>query len=91
MVHQYNKLGIGRLELISEDPSKPLLVLRLHFSPWALTCLEHEKPKEPVCCEAAGSMAGGAGFVYPGIEIVETKCMAQGYPYCEFVAEIPKK
>lgn len=91
LVYQYNKLGIGRLELISEDPSKPLLVFRLYFSPFALTYLEHERPNKPVCYEAAGSMAGGAGFVYPEIEIVETKCLAKGDPYCEFIATIPKR
>jgi predicted hydrocarbon binding protein len=91
LTYQYNKLGIGRLELVAEDPSKPLIVLRLYFSPIALTYLEHEKAKEPVCYEFAGTMAGGAEFIYPGIEIVETKCLAKGDPYCEFVATIPKK
>jgi predicted hydrocarbon binding protein len=91
LLDQFNKLGIGRLELISRDPSEPRFVFRLHFSPEALTYLEHERPNKPVCYEAAGCMAGGAGFIYPDIEIVETKCLAKGDPYCEFVATIPKK
>lgn len=91
LVYQYNKLGLGHLEIIKEDPSKPLIILRVHFSPIALTYLEHENAKEPVCYELAGSMAGGAGFIYPCMEIVETKCLAKGDPYCEFVATIPKK
>lgn len=91
LVSQYNTLGVGRLELIREDSSKPSLVFRLRFSPIALAYLEHEKAKEPVCYEAAGSMAGGLEFIYPGIEIVETKCLAKGDPYCEFVATIPRK
>jgi predicted hydrocarbon binding protein len=91
LLYQYNKLGIGRLELITEDSSKSLMVLRLHFSPEALTYLEHEKSKEPVCYEALGNIMGGAEFIYPGISGVETKCLAKGDPYCEFLFRIPKK
>lgn len=91
LVYQYNKLGLGILELVKEDPSKPLIILRVRFSPVAQTYLEHEKSKDTVCAELAGSVAGGAGFVYPGIEAVETKCMAKGDRYCEFVLELPKR
>jgi predicted hydrocarbon binding protein len=91
LLYQWNKLGIGRLEIVSHDHSKLKFVLRLHFSPEALTYLEHEKSKEPVCYEALGNMMGGAELIYPGIEGTETKCLAKGDPYCEFVFQMPKK
>lgn len=91
LLYQWNKLGIGRLELILEDHSKPQFVFRLHFSPEALAYLEHEKAKEQVCYNILGNIMGAADFIYPGIEGVETKCLAKGDPYCEFVFQIPKK
>ena len=91
LVYQFNKLGVGRLELISEDSSQSRFVFRLYFSPTALTYLEHEKAKEPVCYDMAGCLAGAAELIYPGIEAVETKCLAKGDPYCEFIMQIPKK
>lgn len=91
LLYQWNKLGIGRLELISHDYSKMQFVLRLHFSPEALTYLEHEKSKEPVCYEALGNMMGGAELIYPGIRGIETKCLAKGDPYCEFLFKMPSR
>jgi predicted hydrocarbon binding protein len=90
LAYQYNTLSLGRLELILEDSSKPLFVYRMYFSPTALTYLEHEKAKEPVCYETAGRMAGAAELIYPGMEVVETKCLAKGDPYCEFIISLPR-
>jgi len=91
LMHQYNTLGLGRVELITEDLSKPLFVFRLHFSPIALVYLEHEQAKESVCYHFGAFCAGAIGLFCPGIEARETKCMAKGDPYCEFVASIPKR
>ena len=91
LVHQYNGVGKGRLELIVKDPSKPVYVVRLHFSPIALVYLEHEQANEPVCYHFAAFCSGAVGLFHPGIEATETKCLAKGDPYCEFICEIPKK
>lgn len=90
-IYQYNRLGVGRLELVSGDHSKPLYIFRMYFSPTALAYLEHEKSKKPVCTDFAGTLAGPGELVYPGIEVIETKCLAKGDPYCEFVLSLPKK
>ncbi|QLJ53266.1 MAG: hypothetical protein Sv326_1091 [Candidatus Fermentimicrarchaeum limneticum] len=89
-VDEFNKLGKGRLEIITTDKDKPLFVLRYYFSPIALAYLEHERANKPVCYHFAGVFAGAANVVYPGIEVIETKCFAKGDPYCEFIFEIPK-
>jgi predicted hydrocarbon binding protein len=39
----------------------------------------------------SGFFSDGASTAYPGLEAVETKCMAKGDPYCEFVVTFPKK
>ena len=90
-VDEYNRLGIGRVEVKESIPEKPLFVFRLYFSPIGLTYSEHEKTNEPVCHQFAGILAGGANNVYPGIEATEKKCIAKGDPYCEFILQIPAK
>jgi len=90
-VDEYNRLGIGRVEVRESIPSKPFFVFRLYFNPIGFTYLEHEKVREPVCHQFAGILAGGANNVYPGIEATETKCIARGDPYCEFILQIPAK
>ena len=90
-VDEYNRLGIGRVEVKESIPSKPLFVFRLHFSPVGLAYLEHQKSTDSVCYHFAGVLAGGANNVYPGIEATETKCIGKGDPYCEFILQIPKK
>jgi predicted hydrocarbon binding protein len=89
-VAEFNKLGKGKLEIIEADTAKIHIVLRFYLNGIALAYLEHEKTTEPICCHFAGVFAGATDVIYPGVEVVETKCMAQGYPYCEFVAELPK-
>lgn len=88
---QFNKAGMGRAELAENDIMKPVVVEKLYFSPIALAYLEHEKSTEPVCYYFAGFFSGGASTACPGLEAVETKCMAKGDPYCEFVVTFPKK
>ncbi len=90
-IKEFNRMGKGRLEIISADSDKPHFILRMYFSPIALAYLDYERSKEPVCNHFAGIWAGGANVFYPGIESTETKCIAKGDPYCEFVIEIPKK
>ena len=90
-VTEYNRMGKGKLEAIKGDTEKFSFILRMYFSPIALAYLEHEKITEPVCYHIAGLFVGAGNIFYPGIEAVETKCLAKGDPYCEFVIEIPKK
>lgn len=90
-VSEFNRMGKGLLEIIEADAENCHFVLRMYFCGIALAYLEHEKTTEPVCYHFTGIWAGGANIFYPGVEAVETKCMAKGDPYCEFVIEIPKK
>jgi len=90
-VEEFNKMGKGRLEIMNEDANIPKFLVRLYFSPIALAYLEHHGTSKPVCHHIAGIFAGAGLINYPGIEATETKCMAKGDPYCEFVIEIPKK
>jgi predicted hydrocarbon binding protein len=90
-VAEFNKMGKGKLEIIEADTVKIRFLLRFHFNGIALAYLEHEKTTEPICCHFAGVFAGATDIIYPGAEAVETKCMAKGDPYCEFVIEIAKK
>jgi len=90
-MNEYNKMGLGRAEMIKADPEKPLFVFRYYFSPGAAAYIEHEKSKEPVCYHFAGICAGAVSIFYPGVEATEIKCMAMGDPYCEFVVSIPKR
>jgi len=46
---------------------------------------------EPVCHFTRGFFAGAAGalkFKSENVEGVETKCVAKGDPYCEFVVKL---
>ena len=90
-LNEFNKLGLGKVELVSADSAKPRFIFRYYFSPIALAYLEHKKTTEPMCYHFTGVWAGGTSILYPGVEAVETKCMAKGDPYCEFIVEIPKK
>jgi predicted hydrocarbon binding protein len=90
-VEELNRMGKGRLEITLTDNGKLPFVLRFYFSPIALAYLEHDNSKEPVCHHFAGIWAGGTTMIYPGAEVTETKCVAKGDPYCEFVIEIPTK
>jgi predicted hydrocarbon binding protein len=78
LVAEYNKMGKGKLEIVKENTEKFSFILRMYFSPIALAYLEHETAKEPVCYHISGLFIGGANIFYPGIEGVETKCMAKG-------------
>ena len=89
-VAEFNKMGKGKLEIIEVDTDKIHFVLRFYLNGIALAYLEHEKTTEPVCYHFAGVFAGATSVIYPGVEVVETKCMAKGDQYCEFVAELPK-
>jgi len=88
---EYNRMGLGRAEMVTGDPERQIFVFRYYFSPSALAFLEHEKSKEPICYHFAGICAGAVSIFYPGIEATELKCMAMGDPYCEVVASIPKR
>lgn len=90
-VAEFNRMGKGRLEIVKADSDKIYFVLRFYLNGIALAYLEHEKTTEPICYHFAGVFAGATQIIYPGVEAVETKCMAKGDPYCEFVVEIPKK
>lgn len=90
-VGEFNKMGKGKLEIVETDADKVHFVLRFYLNGIALAYLEHEKTTETVCYHFAGVFAGATNAIYPGVEVIETKCMAKGDPYCEFVAELPKK
>jgi predicted hydrocarbon binding protein len=90
-VDEFNKMGKGKLEIIEEDAEKFRFILRMHFCGIALAYLEHEMTLEPICYNFAGIFAAGTNSFFPGVEAVETKCMAKGDPYCEFIIEVSKK
>lgn len=89
-VGEFNKLGKGKLGIIEADTDKIRFVLRFYLNGIALAYLEHEKTTEPVCYHFAGVFAGATSVIYPGVEVIETKCMAKGDSYCEFIASIPR-
>jgi len=90
-VNEFNKMGKGKLEIIEEDADKFRFILRMHFCGIALAYLEHVTTTEPVCYHFAGIFAAGTNSFFPGVEAVETKCVARGDSYCEFIIEVPKK
>ncbi len=81
---QFNKMGLGRVEMAETDTKKLSFVLRFYFSPVAQAYLEHEKSTEPVCHYFSGLWSGASSTFYPGLEAFEKKCMSRGDPYCEF-------
>jgi predicted hydrocarbon binding protein len=90
-VDEFNKMGKGKLEIIEEDADKFRFTLRIHFCGIALAYLEHVTTTEPICYHFAGIFAAGTNSFFPGVEAVETKCMAKGDSCCEFIIEVPKK
>ncbi len=53
---------------------------------------DYGKSKYPVCHVLRGAMAAGASAIHGKLDIdaVETKCLAKGDPYCEFLIK-PRK
>ncbi len=86
---QYNKIGKGIIKV--EYNLKQDSIVLLQYSPIALEYVEHGGSKEPQCYYFAGVYAGSMSIFHPGAEAKETKCMAKGDPYCEFIVNLQRK
>jgi predicted hydrocarbon binding protein len=78
--------GYGQIEIPRLDYAKKIAIFRMHGLP-----SERQVGKirrGPIDFYWAGMLAGGAAFVFADkkMECVETKCVINGSPYCEFVA-----
>jgi predicted hydrocarbon binding protein len=78
------ELGWGRWELLSFDPEKHLLVVRVFSSPFAAA---YGQSDLPACHLIAGAISGLGEFMFnmPAATI-EEGCAAQGSPHCTFKA-----
>ncbi|MEM5814324.1 MAG: hypothetical protein QXD77_00730 [Candidatus Aenigmatarchaeota archaeon] len=83
--------GYGRIEIPRLDYKKKIAVFHMRGLPSErqIRKIRHG----PVDFYWAGMLAGGAAFVFADkkIECVETRCVVDGSPYCEFVAGSPAK
>ena len=87
-VNIWNLAGWGNFSFNATQFLKGRVSCRVKNSPIAKIFLKsYGKSKWPVCHLIRGGLAGGMVAV-TGIEeseVIETKCMAQGYDHCEFI------
>jgi predicted hydrocarbon binding protein len=79
--------GFGRSKIMEYDINKGKFVMRLYNSFEAYGWLElYKKSRHPVCHAIRGFLAGAASFMCNyDIDCKETKCLAKGDKYCEFM------
>ena len=85
--------GWGKVECLSSQIPKGRAVYKVKESALALAYLrKYSTSKYPVCHTLRGAMAAGASAIHGKLDIdaVETKCLAKGDPYCEFLVK-PRK
>lgn len=80
--------GWGRFEFIKLDFKENIMICTVKESPFAR--LSKQKKKK-VCHMIRGLLAGGASIGFgKDVECIETKCLADGSNFCEFIVK-PKK
>ncbi|HIP17636.1 MAG TPA: hypothetical protein EYG76_05015 [Methanothermococcus okinawensis] len=85
MIYCFKSLGIGILELVSKNPIK-IQVYECIF------CSGLPNIGEPVCYFEQGMISGCLNSILnKEVKVIETKCYATGYDYCEFDVKILKK
>ncbi len=77
--------GWGVMRVVTERDEDARAVFNIENSNVAIT---YGKSKEPVDHLARGFLAGGASVIFKeDVECVETKCLAMGSPYCQFIVD----
>ena len=84
----FNLAGWGKLTVKFSQFLKGRALLQIEDSALAKAYLENfGKSKHPMCHLARGGICSGANDIInrTDIEVVETKCIAQGNPFCEMI------
>jgi predicted hydrocarbon binding protein len=84
----FESSGLGEMEIVALKPKEGRAIVRLKNSPFAKQYLEtNGRSKEPVDYHIAGMLTGLVQGMAGKKKVMckETKCMATGAPFCEFV------
>lgn len=87
-VNVFNLAGWGQYEFEVTQLLKGRAVIEVKDSCFAERYLKaYGKSEYPICHLTRGGVAGGANLLNKrdDLEIVEVKCLAQGYPQCELL------
>lgn len=93
MLDESTILGYGKIEIKKIDLDKGEAIVHVKKSAFGETYKRlYGSSDEPVCNFLAG-LVGGVGKELSGKDVVaeETKCIAKGDRYCEFVIEPKEK
>lgn len=78
--------GWGQIEIVDYDETNLRAIVRITNTPVGSAMAN--KVSKPVDHVFRGFMAGAASGAYQkDIDYIETKCVAKGDPYCEFIAK----
>jgi hypothetical protein len=82
MIEMGPQIGWGRFELERFDPANKSLTLKVYHSPFAEA---YGLSQKPVCHFIRGVLSGMASVIFEKeSEIMETRCLAKGDPFCRF-------
>ena len=89
LINYLTMAGWGEVNLVNIDIKNKTAVT--HFSNSTFSKY-YGFSKNPVDHIMAGSQAGGATVVFgEDADVIETKCVAMGSPYCEFIYKVKSK
>lgn len=79
--------GWGEWEFYKKDEIKKEVIVHARNIATAQSSYRLKKRKEPSCHMLRGIIAGEMREIWriDDIEAIETMCISQGYPYCEFI------
>jgi hypothetical protein len=92
-VHYFNLGGYGKFGFEATQVGDGKALIKIENSAIATAYVQKfGKSKHPVCHIIRGGFAGGANKIINrnDLEVVETKCLAMGDPYCEVLVN-PRK
>jgi len=87
IIHIGGMGGWGEWEFYKKDDIKKEVIVHAKNIATAQYAYKIKKRKEPSCHLLRGIIAGEMREIWEidDIEAIETQCISQGYPYCEFV------